>query len=56
VIAYLNATIGQFRLRDVSFSLPAGYVMGFIGANGAGIRTSSHLREHRSDPVMRPEF
>ena len=36
----VHATAGRFRLRDVSFSLPQGYVMGFVGANGAGKTTS----------------
>ncbi|MGH6653744.1 MAG: ABC transporter ATP-binding protein [Actinocrinis sp.] len=36
----VDATVGRFRLRDVSFSLPQGYVMGFVGANGAGKTTS----------------
>jgi ABC-2 type transport system ATP-binding protein len=30
---------GNFALRDVSFALPTGYVMGLIGANGAGKTT-----------------
>ncbi|MFJ9713375.1 ABC transporter ATP-binding protein [Streptomyces sp. NPDC101234] len=36
----VDATVGRFRLRNVSFSLPQGYVMGFVGANGAGKTTS----------------
>jgi ABC-2 type transport system ATP-binding protein len=36
----VHATVGAFRLRDVSFALPQGYVMGFVGANGAGKTTS----------------
>lgn len=36
----VHAAAGRFRLRDVSFSLPQGYVMGFVGANGAGKTTS----------------
>ncbi|MFW5676439.1 MAG: ATP-binding cassette domain-containing protein, partial [Acetivibrio ethanolgignens] len=27
---------GSFVLEDISFSLPKGYIMGLIGANGAG--------------------
>lgn len=30
---------GKFRLQDISFSLPAGYIMGLVGANGAGKTT-----------------
>lgn len=30
----------SFLLKDVSFSLPEGYIMGFIGANGAGKSTT----------------
>ncbi|MEY9888908.1 ABC-2 type transport system ATP-binding protein [Catenulispora sp. MAP12-49] len=36
----VQTTVGRFRLRDVSFALPQGYVMGFVGANGAGKTTS----------------
>jgi ABC-2 type transport system ATP-binding protein len=35
----LGKDYGDFRLEDVSFSLPKGYVMGLIGPNGAGKTT-----------------
>ncbi len=35
----LGKDYGRFRLRDVSFSLPAGAIMGLVGANGAGKTT-----------------
>jgi ABC-2 type transport system ATP-binding protein len=36
-------TDSEFSLKDVSFSLPAGSIMGFIGENGAGKTTTLKL-------------
>ncbi|MBI5021580.1 MAG: ABC transporter ATP-binding protein [Ignavibacteriales bacterium] len=35
----LRKDYGDFRLKDVTFSLPEGYIMGLIGPNGAGKTT-----------------
>jgi len=35
----VTGTKGKFKLDNVSFSLPAGYIMGLAGANGAGKTT-----------------
>lgn len=35
----LNKKYNKFQLKDVSFSLNTGYIMGLIGANGAGKST-----------------
>lgn len=39
----LNKRFDGFALKDISFSLPCGYIMGFIGANGAGKSTTIKL-------------
>jgi ABC-2 type transport system ATP-binding protein len=39
----LGKTYEGFTLRDVSFSLPRGYIMGLIGPNGAGKTTIMRL-------------
>jgi len=38
-ISKLTKDYGDFRLDNVSFSLPKGYIMGLIGPNGAGKTT-----------------
>jgi ABC-2 type transport system ATP-binding protein len=38
-IKNVNKDYGDFTLKDVSFSLPQGYIMGLIGPNGAGKTT-----------------
>lgn len=35
----LNKTLGKFSLKDVSFELPEGYILGMIGRNGCGKTT-----------------
>lgn len=36
---HVTGKMGKFRLQDISFALPAGYMMGLVGANGAGKTT-----------------
>lgn len=36
----INKTYPDFKLQNVSFELPDGYIMGFIGNNGAGKSTT----------------
>lgn len=38
-ITDLSKDYGDFRLKDISFALPEGYIMGLIGPNGAGKTT-----------------
>ena len=33
----------NFSLREISFELPSGYIMGYVGQNGAGKTTSINL-------------
>ena len=42
-IEKLRKDFGDFSLRDISFSLPEGYIMGLIGPNGAGKTTTIKL-------------
>jgi ABC-2 type transport system ATP-binding protein len=39
----VNKRYSHFTLNDVSFDLPAGSIMGFIGANGAGKSTTIRI-------------
>lgn len=39
-IRQLNKSYEDFALKDVSFSLPKGYIMGFVGENGSGKTTT----------------
>lgn len=39
----LNKTLGDFTLKDISMTLPSGYIMGLIGPNGAGKTTLIRL-------------
>ena len=39
-IRHLNKAYKDFSLKDVTFSLPKGYIMGFVGQNGSGKTTT----------------
>jgi len=39
-ITNLNKTYPSFKLKDVSFEIPVGYITGFLGMNGAGKTTT----------------
>ncbi|HEY9059997.1 MAG TPA: ABC transporter ATP-binding protein [Pseudobacteroides sp.] len=42
-IGNLNASFGDFSIKNVSFVIPQGYIMGFIGPNGSGKTTTIKL-------------
>ncbi|AYD39978.1 ABC transporter ATP-binding protein [Clostridium fermenticellae] len=42
-IKNLRKQYGSFTLKDISFTLPGGYIMGFIGPNGSGKSTTIKL-------------
>lgn len=46
---HVTGTGGRFRLQDISFALPAGYMMGLVGGNGAGKTTCLRyvMQEHK---------
>ena len=39
----LHKRLKDFRIEDISFDIPSGYIMGFIGRNGAGKTTIMKL-------------
>lgn len=39
----LTKTFYDFKLDDISFSLPAGFIMGLVGKNGAGKQLQLNL-------------
>lgn len=39
----VSKKLGKFRLENISFELPAGYICGLVGQNGAGKTTLLHL-------------
>lgn len=39
----ISKRLGAFQLKEISFELPPGYIMGLIGLNGAGKTTLLHL-------------
>ena len=41
-IKNLKKDYQNFALKDVNFSIPAGYVTGFIGRNGMGKTTNRY--------------
>lgn len=42
-ITHLTKTFQNFQLRDITFTLPKGYIMGMIGPNGSGKTTTIKL-------------
>lgn len=39
----VSKTLGNFQIKDISFQLPKGYIMGLVGPNGAGKTSLFHL-------------
>lgn len=40
---HVDKKIGDFKLADITFSIPKGYILGLVGKNGAGKTTLLHL-------------
>ena len=42
----LNKTYKDFQLKDVNLTIPKGYIMGFVGQNGARKTSTINLINH----------
>ena len=42
-LEHVEKKLGNFRLSDISFVLPEGYILGLVGANGSGKSTLIRL-------------
>ncbi len=40
---HVNKNFGGFCLKDITFTFPAGYILGLVGANGSGKTTLIHM-------------
>lgn len=45
-ISNLNKTYKDFELKDIDITIPAGYIFGFVGQNGAGKTSTINLINH----------
>ena len=43
VFSGTDKKLGSFRLQDINFEIPEGYICGLVGRNGAGKTTLLHL-------------
>lgn len=40
---HIHKSFGSFSLKDITFTFPAGYILGVVGANGSGKTTLLHI-------------